>query len=276
MRFLATLGMTLALGLCVAWAADETYAGLPRAQQAGAQWEAHVLQNPGFLVGYSEARRQPLWVAYRAASLRGRRLPPRPDHFDVDDRTMAEVSSFDYKGSHYDRGHLAPNYIIGKLYGVRAQRATFLMSNVSPQAPRLNDLVWQRLEEAEADDVAPNAGTLWVLAGPVFGAHPKTLKSHIPVPDAFFRIWLELRGKEPRALAFIVPQSVCGGEPLSRYLASVDEIEQRTGLDFFSDLPDAQEDALERSRATDGWRLDQFDRRVPRYADKFGSLQCEH
>ena len=250
-------------------AAHETFAGLPVGKPA------QVLQNPGFLVGYSDARRQPLWVAYRAESLKGKRLGKRPERFEADPRVANAVTERDYRGSGYTRGHLAPNYLIGKLYGRAAQHATFLMTNISPQRDRLNGLAWQRLEEAEADVVAPGAVQLWVVAGPVFGAAPAQLKSGVPVPDAFYRIWLDVRGDQAAALGFVVPQRVCGDEPLSQFLVTVDEIERRTGLDFFHELPDTQEAALERNGATDGWRLERIDRRPPRYAEKYDSGQCE-
>ncbi|MGH8631890.1 MAG: DNA/RNA non-specific endonuclease [Burkholderiales bacterium] len=266
----------VALFACAAgYAERETHAGLPAAQPGTPQGDTQVLQNPGFLVGYSAQRRQPLWVAYRAASLTGTpTLGPRPHGFEADGRVAVPVTSRDYGKSRYTRGHLAPNFVIGKLYGAAAQRATFLMSNISPQRRRLNVLVWQRLEEAEADEVAPAAGELWVLTGPVFGAKPAMLKSGIPVPEAFYRIWLDLSPDGPRALAFIVPQDVCGTEPLSRYLSSVDEIEQRTQLDFFHEMDDGREAVLERSRDSAGWGLEAYDRKPPRYADHFHALQC--
>jgi endonuclease G len=259
--------------LCVVVpAAAQTYAGEPRAQPAVA---VQVLRNPGFDVGYSDKRRQALWVAFRAASLKGsRKLAARPP-FDADARTRARVSTFDYQGSRYDRGHLAPQYLIGKLYGRDAQRATFLMSNIAPQSRRLNQLVWQRLEEAEADIVAPRAGELWVVTGPVFGSNPARLKSGIEVPQAFYRIWLDLReGGAPAVLGFVVPQEVCGTEPLEHYLASVDDIELQTGLDFFHELDDAREHAVEGGRSTEGWRLWRFNQLPPRYADKFDLEAC--
>jgi endonuclease G, mitochondrial len=253
-----------------ALAASEIYAGLPAGPAV------QVLTNPGFVVGYSDARRQPLWVGYRAESLKGRRIGKRPERFEADPRVAGAVNEGDYRGSGYTRGHLAPNYLIGRLYGRAAQHATFLMSNISPQRERLNGLVWQRLEEAEADVVAPGAVELWVLTGPVFAAQPPVLKrSGIPVPEAFYRIWLDLRDGQPHALAFVVPQQVCGTEPLSRYLTSVDDIERRTGLDFFHELADAGEAALEREHPLPGWRLERFDRRPARYADKFSQQQCE-
>ena len=267
-RFLAAvlLGMTAA-GAAVA--DNETWAGLPASSRP-----VEVLRNPGFLVGYSEERHQPLWVAYRAETLKGTpALPPRP-RFEADKRTTSGISYFDYRGSHYTRGHLAPNYLIGKLYGAEAQKATFLMSNVSPQTARLNELVWQRLEEAESDRVAPSAVQLWVLAGPLFSAQPARLKRGIAVPEAFYRIWLDLRDGAPAALAFIVPQDVCGTEPLSKFVTSIDEIERRTGLDFCAELDDTREAALESARSTEGWQPGRWENRKPRYAENFGELEC--
>lgn len=251
-----------------AHAERESYAGLP----SGA--EVQVLQNPGFVVGYSDARRQPLWVTYRAESLKGQRSYRRIDRFEPDPRLTRPVRHQDYTRSGYTRGHLAPAYLIGRLYGRDAQRATHLMSNIAPQKARLNELLWQRLEEAEADVVAPGAVELWVAAGPVFGASRPLQGSGIALPEAFYRVWIDLRDGQPWALAFLVPQSVCGSEPLSQFLTTIDEIERRTGLDFFHEMPDAQEAALERGHSTEGWRLDRYDAKPGRYADKFAGQRC--
>lgn len=263
------VALLLALGLALpAQAERESYAGLP----SGA--EVQVLQNPGFTVGYSDARRQPLWVTFRAESLKGRRSYRRNDRFEPDPRVARPVRYQDYTRSGYTRGHLAPAYLIGRLYGREAQRATFLMSNIAPQKARLNELLWQRIEEAEADIVAPGAVELWVAAGPVFGNQQALKRSGIALPEAFYRVWLDLREGQPWALAFLVPQSVCGNEPLSQFLATVDEVERRTGLDFFTELPDAQEAALEGRHSTEGWRLERYDAQPARYARKYAGQRC--
>ena len=258
----------MAAAVAAAASAPETFAGLP----AGAK--VQVLANPGFIVGYSEAHRQAAWVAYRAEAPKGRHKYRRLDRFETDPRVINPVTYWDYRGSGYTRGHLAPAYLIARLYGRAAQTATHLMSNISPQKARLNEMVWQRLEEAESDVVAPGAVELWVVTGPVFDQRRALKKSGIALPDAFYRIWLDVRDGEPWALAFIVPQDVCGTEPLSTYLASVDEIERRTGLDFFSELPDWQEAVLEREASVEGWRLDRYDQDPPRYGDKFDLSRC--
>jgi endonuclease G len=70
---------------------------------------------------------------------------------------------------------------------------------------------------------------------------------------------------EPRALAFVMPQDVAGNEPLDRYLVSIDEVEARTGLDFFPQLPGPIEYRLESSVKTAGWQLSQVARLPSRY-----------
>lgn len=219
-----------------------TYAGLPRTDSAG---PVTVLHNHGFIVGYSEHRRDPLWVAFRVQAVYGAQLPPRP-RFRRDPRSPAGVSYYDFAGSGYDRGHLAPNYSMARLYGRDAQRQTFLMTNITPQRPRLNQLVWQRIEEAEIDVMAARWGELWVITGPVFGAHPEHLPSGVTIPQAFYRLWLDVADNgSPRVLALLVPQDVRGDEALSDFVTTVDHIEALTGLDFYADLPVAEQARLE-------------------------------
>lgn len=263
------------VGAASAWifpldSADVT-GGLPRAESWWVRLTTHTLQNPGFAVGYSEWRRNPLWVAYRATPIRHQGPVTRPDHFNQDARTLVRVSADDYRGSDYDRGHLAPNYLISRLYGKDAQQATFLMSNISPQSRRLNQLLWQRLEEAEADVVAPRLGELWVITGPIFDA-PQALASGVEVPTAFYRIWFDARAQ--RALGFSVPQTVCGDEPLSDFLVSVDAIEQQTGLDFFHAYDDAVESSFESRPDAAHWNVARFAQAPARYASKFRGPKC--
>lgn len=220
----------------------QAYAGLPRANSAG---QITVLHNKGFVIGYSERRRDPLWVVFRIRPTHSGRLPPRP-RFKRDTRSLAGVKYYDYSGSGYDRGHLAPNYSIARLYGSKAQQQTFLMTNITPQRPRLNQLVWQRIEEAEIDVMARRWREIWVTTGPVFSRDPGRLSSGVEIPQAFYRLWLDVtEGGKPRVLALLVPQNVRGDEPLSQFVTTVDHIEALTGLDFYADLPVAEQTRIE-------------------------------
>ena len=225
-----------------------------------------VIKHPGHVVGYSPCHGNPLWVSYRVSHELQYRLPPRPEKFHSDP-AVPDVRWHAYKGSGYQRGHMAPRYAIARLYGPAAQNATFLMSNITPQTPNLNQKLWQRLEEVEIDEMTQWHGELQVIVGPVFDANRQLLPSGVEVPDAFFRLWIDFRtlSGRPKLLAFLVPQDVRGDEPLDDFLVNVDEVERLTGLDFFAALPDEEEDRLESAVVMDGWKLVQVANQPPRY-----------
>lgn len=224
------------------------YGGLPRTSQP-----VTLLRNQGYLVGYCEVRRNPLWAAYRVFRVDKPVTHDRPRRFMTDARTQAKVSHDDYTNTGYDRGHQAPNYAINICYGQEAQRESFLMSNISPQKPSLNRRLWMSLEQKIARDYASRFEEVWVIVGPVFGDEIRKLPSGVHIPDAFFMILLDEEDGQPRMLAFIVPQGVAGNEPLERFLVSVNDVERQTGLDFFSELEDGPEERLESMKASHLW-----------------------
>jgi len=227
------------------------YGGLPNA--AGYGHPVIVLTNIGYLSGYCEARHNPAWVGFSISSLTVGPTARRPAKFLTDGRTTSRVTHQDYSNTGFDRGHMAPNYAIGTRYGHEAQRETFLMSNIAPQAPDLNRLWWRALEEKEANDFALRFERVWVICGPVFSGEHRKLPSGVDIPAAFYRIILDEEAGQPRVLAFLVPQTVTGHEPLAQYLTSVREIERETGLDFFAGLPQHVQDRMETTRAERLW-----------------------
>lgn len=253
------------------------FAGTPRATSWGARLTTHHLVNPGFALGYSEWRAAPLWVGYVARDPAAGTLHERPDSFAIDARTLRRVDGDAYRGSGYDRGHLAPNYLISRAYGQEAQRASFRMSNIVPQLPRHNQLLWQRLEELEADVIAPRHGPVWVLVGPIYGARPRHLASGVAVPEALFRIWVrETADGTPSAVAFLVPQEVCGFEPLADFVVPVAQVERRTGLDLFAALPDPLEAALAEQVDLGRWPEIARASTTARYGDRWRGEACPY
>ncbi|MCM2130149.1 DNA/RNA non-specific endonuclease [Larsenimonas rhizosphaerae] len=245
-----------------------SWEGMPHAQ---VWYDWHTLNRPltnhGYLVGWSDLRGNPLWVTYRLHRVKNPDSDPRPRGFRSDWRSLWPIDSDDYTRSGYDRGHMAPNYAMSVVHGRQAQLDTFLMTNVSPQRPDLNRKAWQRLEEVVIDHFVRRFGTVWVTTGPIFDSRITRMASLIEVPDAFYKILIVPGsvGNPPKALAFILPQTVKGNEPLDRFVVSIDEVERRTGLDFFSDLPDAIEVPLEGSVNPGPWHLDSVARTPSRY-----------
>ena len=215
-----------------------------------------TFRNEAYMVGYSEKLGNPLWVTYEV-------LPkpevaprlPRPSNFKADWRSarcwlvLPCIEHDDYTETGYDRGHLAPNHVIASRYGKNAQYETFLMTNITPQAPNLNRRAWQRLEDISANYFADRYAPFNVITGPIFDGKPKHLPGYkfIAIPTGFYKIFVRKgeNGEAPKVLAFIMPQEAKGNEDLTDFLVSVRDIEQQTGLDFLHELDDGVEAYVE-------------------------------
>jgi endonuclease G len=229
---------------------DLVFGGIPRYEKDSDNLK--ILHNIGFCVGYSERHKNPIWVSYRLDYMEATDPYKRPGGFKPDPRTDSMVKQKDYTKSGYDRGHMAPNSSISDRFGREAQIETFMMSNITPQKPRLNRKVWQRLESLEAD-LANKCETIWVVTGPIFDDHIEMLKSGVEVPDAFFKVLIDEKDGKLRALPFIIPQTVKGRESLEQFLTSIDQIEEQAGIDLFWAISDRYENYLEAQIPTRIW-----------------------
>ena len=227
------------------------------------QHAIEIIKNKGFTIAWSNQHLIPLWVSYTLKYPWKYRLSRRPRYFNADKRTQQSASSWNYSGSHYDRGHLAPNYAITRNYGRKAQKQTFLTSNAAPMTAKLNRKVWQRLEEAITSYILPDKGKVTIITGPILTQSPAKLRKKISIPKAFYKIIVNHNYKQ--AIAFVIPQKVKGNESLKQFVSTIDDIESLTGIDFFSQLPKWQEKRLEKSTNTHYWKLNQYHTLPARY-----------
>lgn len=249
---LALIGRDAEVELEESFRGDQAYAGFP-AQGLKIFGRVKVLENRGYTVGYSESMKNPLWVSYRIFDVPKLESGKRKSRFSVDARTRAQVSHSDYTHSGYDRGHMAPNYGIATRYGPDAQKETFLMSNIIPQTPGVNRYLWKDLEMRVAKRYGRYFHEVWVVTGPVFQGEIRKLDSGVPIPSAYYKIIIDEHRDELRVLAFLVPRKLPPYTRIKTCMVSIDEIEQVTDLDFFSDLPDVIEAELESEKATRLW-----------------------
>ena len=237
-----------------------SFEGVPKHRDFDTDWTEHfttrVFRNEAYMVGYSEKRGNPLWVTYQVLP-KPESTPrlPRPSSFKSDWRStrcwlvLPCIEHDDYTETGYDRGHMAPNHVIASRYGQNAQLETFLMTNITPQAPNLNRRAWQRLEEISANHFAERYAPFTVITGPIFDDQPNHLPGYkfIQIPKAFYKIFVResVNGEPPKVLAFVMPQTAQGNEDLRQYLVSVRDIEEQTGLDFLHKLDDGVEAYVE-------------------------------
>ena len=76
--------------------------------------------------------------------------------------------------------------------------------------------------------------------------------SKVTVPEAYYKVVWD-RTEPMKMIGFILPNKG-SSEPLQSFVVSVDEVEQKTGLDFFSLLPEEQQAALESNITIDAWK----------------------
>lgn len=225
-----------------------------------------LVEHQGFTLSYDEEWEQAAWVAY---TLERKNLQQawgkRPRNFTTDPlvRTGSATDN-DYRGSGYDRGHLAPfaDFAWNRAYALE----TFHLSNISPQARQFNQGIWRELEELTRD-WANRFKRLYVVTGPVMTKDPKGTigrRNRVAIPAAYFKVLLDLDDPEQKGIAFIIPNEI-SFRPIPEYVVSIDEAEQITGLDFFPDLmPVALEAQLESNSNPDLWPFSKkkFDRRI--------------
>lgn len=234
-----------------------TLAGTPKSDRY-----LTLLRNDAYIIGYDELRQNPAWCAYKIFPPKNKEAAERPDSFETDRRTLARVETKMYSRSGYDRGHMAPNHAIALCYGKHAQQQTFLMSNIVPQRHGLNAGIWKDLEQRTLKRYTRSFGDVWIFCGPIYDCanrdKPRRIlpdKKSPVIPDAFFLIVADREEDSGalRTLAFVIPHHDGPYKNAKHYLASIDDIERLTQLNFFTQLPDDVQAALESSVAKTIW-----------------------
>ena len=156
----------------------------------------------------------------------------------------------DYAGSGVDRGHLVPAADL-KWSGT-AMRQSFLLTNICPMHKALNEGGWAKLEEKVREWTARDSALL-VFSGPIVSDNDTTLTGgRVKVPGVYYKVIMAPCVRPMRAIAFIYPNGYSGGR-LRQYAVSVDEVEQKTGLNFFPYLPNEEQERLESPVNLDAW-----------------------
>jgi len=125
-----------------------------------------VVKHAYYTLSYSEQDEQAEWVYYELNSNQLNSDISRSNNFRKDPYiTTSSAQLYDYKGSGYDRGHLAP---AGDMkYSSTAMSESFYMSNMSPQAASFNRGIWKKIEK-QFRDWSLKYGELVIITGPIF------------------------------------------------------------------------------------------------------------
>lgn len=204
----------------------------------------------GFRLSFNKHNRTPNWVAWELLASETAGEAKRGNNFWQDPAVEGCATTYDYKNSGYDRGHLCP--AADQKWSDKAMNDCFVMANMCPQDHALNAGAWNTLEGRERT-WAQRDSALVIVAGPIYSDEDtKTIGNGVLVPGAFFKVILAPYLDKPRAIAFVYPNMSAPGN-MENYVTTVDEVEKLTGLDFFYKLPDEIENEVESKSSFREW-----------------------
>ena len=144
-------------------------------------------------------------------------------------RSAEQATLQDYKGSGFDRGHMAP---AGDMPTAQAMAQSFSLANMVPQAPELNRGVWAKSVEAATKKYAARATrNVYVITGPVFvpsiAQSPSIGPGQVRVPKYLFKLVYDQDQNRAWAHWHLNDDATRGSKPIS-----YDELVRRTGINF--------------------------------------------
>ncbi|WP_347160464.1 DNA/RNA non-specific endonuclease [Pontibacter chitinilyticus] len=220
----------------------------------------YLIQKPQYVLSYSRERATPNWVSWHV-SRDWLGTAPRQNNFRADPALPEgwyHVTTSSYTGSGFDRGHNTPS--ADRTNTEEDNAATFLMTNIIPQAPNNNQETWANLEDYTRELVQQGM-EVYVLMGSygVGGTGDKGYATtidngKITVPKRIWKVLVVLPEGEndlqrittaTRVIAVDTPNSNTVKPDWGMYRTTVDAIEQATGYDLLSAVPAKVQQALE-------------------------------
>jgi endonuclease G len=191
-----------------------------------------------FAILHSGRSRTPVYAVEKLtrAQLEDAQGEQRSQRFFADARLpSAERATLDdYKGSGFDRGHMAP---AGDMPNPTAMAQSFSLANMVPQAPQNNQRTWAGIEKATRRYVMRAQGPVYVFTGPVFAARqPRTIgPNQVWVPTHLYKLVFDATTRRAWAHWVENRDDAQAGEPIAYA-----ELVKRTGIEFLPGLQTRQ------------------------------------
>lgn len=201
-----------------------------------------VVQHKYYQLSYNPKHKQAEWVAYRLHPSHLSDNSFKRPYFEIDTQVPGNSAHWNnYRNSNYDRGHLLPAG--DRRFSYEAYVETFLTSNISPQNRSFNSGIWNRLEIQVRNWVAQK-GELFVITGGVLQEGLETIgQEKVSVPKYFYKIIVGFDQGNPKAIAFLIPNQSLP-QSIAEFITPLSQIQEMTGIPFFSQLPQVTEARL--------------------------------
>lgn len=222
-----------------------------------------------YCVEWNVTTKSPRWVCYKMDGINrethtGRYYPkPGDPQYPQDDLLPPEYQfpTDPFYGSGYDHGHICPS--ADRLCSSEANYQTFFLTNMMPQTNAFNAGVWQNMESTLRNWIkAGSADLIYVCKGGTIESNSvtpdavlETTSKGLLVPKYYYMAVLKFSNGGYSGMAFWAEHKANDDAKLLKYAISIDELERRTGIDFFCNLPDKIENRVESAFIPDFWEL---------------------
>jgi len=212
----------------------------------------YLMEKLQFALSYHNVNGTPNWVSWHLDST-WLGSTPRQDSFSNDTSLPAgwyQVQETDFSGSGYDRGHMCPS--ADRTKTVADNDATFLMTNMIPQAPNNNQQTWANMENY-LRTLATSGSELYIISGGQ-GNIGWIANGHVAIPAYTWKVVMVLPSgtsdvsrvtTSTRMIAVFVPNTNSVVSDWKQYRVSVDYVESLTGYNFYSNVADSVENSIE-------------------------------
>jgi len=220
----------------------------------------YLMSKAQYTLSYSRDRGRPNWVSWHLSSA-WIGSTPRQDNFSSDatlPSTWYHVTDNSYTGSGFDRGHNCPS--ADRTGSIADNSATFLMTNMMPQAANNNQQTWAGLENYCRTLI--NAGNeLYIICGSygsggtgVNGYATTIDQGRVAVPARCWKVVVVLpEGTSDvsrvttatRIIAIDTPNTTAISSTWGSYRTTVDAIESATGYNILSAVSSTVQTTIE-------------------------------
>ena len=210
-----------------------------------------IVVHDNYTLSYREEYEQAEWVAYELKKGRFASHDFERPYFIEDPKVKTGSADWrNYRKSGYDKGHLCP---AGDMkFSKAAFDETFFTSNISPQDHDFNSGIWNNLEQKVRYWANKYEG-LYVITGGVLEDGLQSIGTEdVAIPEYFYKVLVSNVNGRYKMIGFLLPNED-SEKPLYEFVVSVDEIEKKTGINFFPKLEDTMENQLEKSSSYKEW-----------------------
>ena len=210
-----------------------------------------IVSHTYYTLSYSEEHEQAEWVYYTLKSNQLNSAVERKDNFRPDFKVKTSSAQlYDYKGSGYDRGHLAP--AADMKYNSSSMSESFFTSNMSPQSASFNRGIWRKIEK-QFRDWSYKYGELVIVTGPVLkGENYGSIGyNKVTIPKWYYKVAIDPNNYD-RNVAILI-ENKGSSASIKSFVVTIDYLEEFSGLDFFHSLPDEVEESFESSTHINLW-----------------------